>query len=230
MATGSRPSRSARLRERSFLTGTADKKVRSWETSSGRGSDIGSATSTRSYRCLPGRRAVVRGRDPRPEGLALGSRMARRPARAEPLALADRVWALAFSPDGRTLLTGIERRRCRVLGRGHVEPAAPTIEHEKASTPSRSARTGRTVLTGSEDKTARLWDAATGAPLTPPWLTRGRSTPSRSGRPTAGSCSRGARTARRGSGRRPRAAPWARRSPTRGGSWPSRSVRTVESS
>jgi WD40 repeat protein len=36
---------------------------------------------------------------------------ANRPARNAPLVLDDRVWSVAFSPDGRTLLTGIAKRR-----------------------------------------------------------------------------------------------------------------------
>ena len=63
------------------------------------------------FRRLPARRSSLRRGHTSREGLA-GRRGARRSA-GFPLALDGRVWSVAFSPDGRTLLTG--------HGRGHAQ-------------------------------------------------------------------------------------------------------------
>ena len=71
------------------------------------------------------------------------------------------VVAVAFSPDGKRILTGSETRR---QGSG-TRPPAPRRDargtyrssvHAVAFSPD-----GKRVLTGSDDKTVRLWDAAT---------------------------------------------------------------------
>ena len=76
--------------------------------------------------------------------------------------------AVAFSPDGRTVLTGSQdktagsgtpRRKTDRRADGAMMVAFDAV----AFSPD-----GRTVLTGSDDKTARLWDAATGKPIGEP--------------------------------------------------------------
>src|ERR1017187_1959838 len=74
----------------------------------------------------------------------------------------DSFTSVAFSPDGRFVLTGGEEPRARLwdaatgmqirLFEGHTGPV-----NSVAFSPD-----GHTVLTGSRDKTARLWDVATG--------------------------------------------------------------------
>jgi len=83
----------------------------------------------------------------------------------EPLALDDRVWAVAFSPDGRTLLTGIEKNLAEFwdVATGTRKPAP--LRHQKAVYAVAYSPDGQTVLTGSQDGTARLWNAATHQPL-----------------------------------------------------------------
>ncbi len=75
---------------------------------------------------------------------------------------ANDVWALAFSPDGQSLLAGgsdklarlwdIPRRTVRHVFRGHNQGVVAV-----AFSPD-----GQNVLTGSRDLTARLWEAASG--------------------------------------------------------------------
>jgi WD40 repeat protein len=83
----------------------------------------------------------------------------------KPIALDDRVWAVAFSPDGRTLLTGIEKGRAEFwdVATGTSKPAP--LRHDKAIYAVAYSPDGKTIVTGSEDATARLWDTATHEPL-----------------------------------------------------------------
>ena len=80
------------------------------------------------------------------------------------------VSAAAFSPDGKTLLTGCEDGTARLWDVGNTDtPSAPLL-HQAWILAVAFSPDGKTVLTGSEDGTARLWDAATGMPLGPPLL------------------------------------------------------------
>ncbi|HLN31947.1 MAG TPA: serine/threonine-protein kinase [Gemmataceae bacterium] len=91
------------------------------------------------------------------------------------------VWAVAFSPDGRTALTGSEDRTARRwdvgTGRALGEPLVHTYPiWEVAFSPD-----GKIILTGSGDNDqhageARLWNAVTGQPLCAPLLHPGRVT------------------------------------------------------
>jgi WD40 repeat protein/tRNA A-37 threonylcarbamoyl transferase component Bud32 len=83
------------------------------------------------------------------------------------------VWAVTFSPDGRTALTGgtdnVARRWDTRTGRQIGEP----LRHSHPVWAVSFSPDGRTILTGSGDDQkhegeARLWNAATGEPLGPP--------------------------------------------------------------
>jgi WD40 repeat protein len=77
--------------------------------------------------------------------------------------------ALAFSPDGRFLLTNAMEPRVRSWDVVTGQPAGPELAHALGMvTAIAYDRAGRTVLTTGGDRTARLWDAATGEPLAPP--------------------------------------------------------------
>jgi WD40 repeat protein len=71
---------------------------------------------------------------------------------------------MAFSPDGRTLLAGIEKRRAEFWDVATGTQQLPPLGHGKGVYAVAFSPDGRTVVTGSEDMTARLWDASTHQP------------------------------------------------------------------
>ena len=75
------------------------------------------------------------------------------------------VEAVAFSPDGKTVLTGSDDRTARLWDAATGRPLGLTLTHQGEVVAVAFSPDGKTVLTGSMDKTARLWDAATGRPL-----------------------------------------------------------------
>jgi WD40 repeat protein len=70
------------------------------------------------------------------------------------------VYAVAFSPDGHTALTGSEDKTARLWDVASGLPEGPPLRHDDAVVTVAFSPDGRTVLTGSRDKTARLWDVA----------------------------------------------------------------------
>jgi WD40 repeat protein len=74
----------------------------------------------------------------------------------------DRVEAVAFSPDGRRVLTGSFDNTARLWdpATGHV--VATFAGHTSYVSAVAFSPDGTRVLTGSRDNTARLWDAAAG--------------------------------------------------------------------
>jgi len=150
----------------SFLTGIggSEGKVLCWSTTPGREPDVAMENL-----------GPILSLAYRPDGqvFAVGTRQrkvwlrdagADPSARALPLVLDDRVWSVAFSPDGRTLITGIEKSRDEFWDVATGSEKPEPLRHEKAVYAVAYSPDGRTVLTGSEDSTARLWDAATHQP------------------------------------------------------------------
>ena len=147
----------------SFLTavGGSDGRVRSWPTAPG-GAPTDLLGTIGPILCLSycgdGRKfatGTVR------REVWLGNADLAGSASSAPLVLADRVWSVAFSPDGQTLVTGIEKRRAEFWEVAGGRPLLPPLEHERAVYAAVYSPDGRTVLTGSEDMTAKMWDART---------------------------------------------------------------------
>jgi WD40 repeat protein len=152
-------------RGESFLTavGGSDGRVRSWPTAPG-GEATDVSENIGPVLCVSYRgdgQQFATGSVQREVRLWDASAPTATATPAARLLLADRVWSTAFSPDGRTLLTGIERRRAEFWDVARGKPVLPAIEHERAVYAVAFSPDGRTVLTGSEDMTARLWDART---------------------------------------------------------------------
>ena len=83
------------------------------------------------------------------------------------------VWAVAFSPDGRTALTGGQDGKAKRWNAATGAPLGAPLDHAYPVWSVAYSPDGRRILTGSGDDNrhageARLWDAATGAVLVPP--------------------------------------------------------------
>ena len=85
----------------------------------------------------------------------------------------DWAWAVAFSPDGRTALTGGKDRTARRWDVATGRPLGEPLHHAYPVWDLAYSPDGRWILTGSGDEgrnagEARIWDAATGRPILPP--------------------------------------------------------------
>ena len=75
------------------------------------------------------------------------------------------VYAVACSPDGKTVLTGggtPERGAARLWDAATGRPRGPAFIHPSAVRSVAFSPDGRTVVTGAHDQKARFWDVATG--------------------------------------------------------------------
>jgi WD40 repeat protein/tRNA A-37 threonylcarbamoyl transferase component Bud32/tetratricopeptide (TPR) repeat protein len=77
-------------------------------------------------------------------------------------------FAMAFSPDGKTIVTGGSDGMARLWDAASGQPLGPPMRHGSWVWNVAFSPDGTTILTGCHDGTARLWDAASRQPLGPP--------------------------------------------------------------
>jgi WD40 repeat protein len=77
--------------------------------------------------------------------------------------------SVAFSPNGRLLVTASSDSTARIWNAASGKPVSPPLVHAKAVLSASFSADGLRVVTGAADGTLRVWDAATGEALTPPW-------------------------------------------------------------
>ena len=80
--------------------------------------------------------------------------------------------SVAFSPDGKTVLTGSRDKTARLWDAATGQPVGRPWSIRQMVYAVAFSPDGKTILTGSLDKTARLWDAATGRASRPPMVHR----------------------------------------------------------
>jgi tetratricopeptide (TPR) repeat protein len=84
------------------------------------------------------------------------------------------VVAVAFSPDGKTVLTGSGDKTARLWDAATGQAIGQPLEHQGEVVAVAFSPDGRTLLTGSWDKTARVWEAAAQTLLAPPLVHDGK--------------------------------------------------------
>jgi Tol biopolymer transport system component len=75
------------------------------------------------------------------------------------------VWSVAFSPDGKRMVTGSSDNTARVWDLSGATPTATVLEGHRGSVSSVAfSPDGKRVVTGSSDNTARVWDLSGATP------------------------------------------------------------------
>jgi eukaryotic-like serine/threonine-protein kinase len=77
---------------------------------------------------------------------------------------------VAYSPDGKYVLTGSGNGMARVWDAANGRPVGKALEHNGAVQCVTFSADSKFVLTASMDKTARLWETVTGEPVGSPYL------------------------------------------------------------
>jgi len=117
-------------------------------------------------------RSAVEARDPVWQHAARANLAAWRPHHARLKAVLSHeapVQGAAFSPDGKSVLTGGDDHTARLWDTASGTPIGQPIRQGDVVTSVAFSPDGKTLLTGGKDRTARLWDAATGRPVGSPF-------------------------------------------------------------
>jgi WD40 repeat protein/serine/threonine protein kinase/tetratricopeptide (TPR) repeat protein len=81
------------------------------------------------------------------------------------LSHAESIVKIAYSPDGKSIVTASHDHTARVWDAATGRPLTAPLQHQDRVNSVAFSPDGKTLLTGSDDRTARLWDAATGQPI-----------------------------------------------------------------
>jgi WD40 repeat protein len=76
--------------------------------------------------------------------------------------------AVAYSPDGQTVLIGLANMTAQLWDVATRKPVGPLLQHQASVIAVAFHPGGRMVLTASYDGTVRLWQAKTGRSIGPP--------------------------------------------------------------
>jgi WD40 repeat protein len=164
--------------DRTFVTGSSDGQVRLWETATGKllGTAqhkvvVGLPSGFKDFvrRGIPGTMAVL---PPGGEGLALGAALdlLRLPQIIAAHGYNARVLAVAFSPDGRTILTGGSDKLARLWDGATLKPVGHSIPKQEGQVRTVAySPVGKYLLTVSKGEKRRgeaavqVWDTFTGS-------------------------------------------------------------------
>ena len=91
------------------------------------------------------------------------------PTRKAVLSHESPVDAAAFSPDGRTVLTGGDYQTARLWDAATGLPIGQPLRDDGTVFAVAYSPDGKTLLTGGRNQTVRLWDMATGQPIGSPF-------------------------------------------------------------
>jgi eukaryotic-like serine/threonine-protein kinase len=153
---------------KTVLTGIWDGTLRRWDVASGRrmggAVDLGYYSST--IAVSPDGRSILASDE---NTARLWDTDTRGPI-LQPMRHSRSVTCLAYSPDGKTILTGSADNTARLWDARTGEPIGQPMTHSDAVNAVAFSPDGRTILTGGGrlESTARLWDAATGRAIGKP--------------------------------------------------------------
>jgi WD40 repeat protein len=80
------------------------------------------------------------------------------------------IWAVAFSPDGKTVLTGGDDWSAQLWDAATGQTLGSPLPHPAGLSGVAFSPDSQTLLTGCQDGSARLWDVQTRKPIGPPLL------------------------------------------------------------